>query len=187
MYFDDDMPARCWMAPLMPQAMYSVGETVLPVWPTWYWWSTQPASTTARDAPTAAPMAAARLSTRWKFSGPFNPRPPDTMIWASVSSSLPAAVAWRAATFARAVVGLGGVGGQLGLVEEVDHVGAVGAQVPDEGLPLRADDDGLHGGLQGLGQALGRRDGLQGRTAQPAVPMLGIGDDRGHQMTLASS
>src|SRR5437867_4029664 len=104
MYFDDDMPARCWMAPLMPQATYSVGETVLPVWPTWYWWSTQPASTTARDAPTAAPRAAARLSTRWKFSGPFRPRPPDTMICASVSSSLPDAVAWTAVTFARDVV-----------------------------------------------------------------------------------
>src|SRR2546422_6704543 len=104
MYFEDDIPARCWMAPLMPQAMYSVGETVLPVWPTWYWWSTQPASTTARDAPTAAPMAAARLSTRWKFSGPFSPRPPDTMIWASVSSSLPDAAPWTAVTFARALV-----------------------------------------------------------------------------------
>jgi hypothetical protein len=27
------MPARCWMAPLMPQAMYSCGATILPVWP----------------------------------------------------------------------------------------------------------------------------------------------------------
>ena len=104
MYFEDDIPARCWMAPLMPQATYSVGETVLPVWPTWYWWSTQPASTTAREAPTAAPIAAARPSTRWKFSGPFSPRPPDTMICASVSSTLPEAVAWTEATFARAVV-----------------------------------------------------------------------------------
>src|SRR5207249_4589817 len=104
MYLDDDRPARCWMAPLIPHAMYSIGETVLPVWPTWYWWSTQPASTTARDAPTAAPMAAARLSTRWKFSGPLRPRPPDTMIWASVSSSLPDAVAWTPVTFARALV-----------------------------------------------------------------------------------
>src|SRR5712691_8417858 len=101
---DDDIPARCWMAPLMPAATYRVGETVLPVWPTWYWWSTQPASTTAREAPTAAPRDAARLSTRWKFSGPFSPRPPDTMIWASVSSTLLEAVAWTAVTLARAVV-----------------------------------------------------------------------------------
>ena len=28
------MPARCWIAPLMPQAMYSCGATILPVWPT---------------------------------------------------------------------------------------------------------------------------------------------------------
>ena len=102
--FDDDMPARCWMAPLMPAATYSVGETVLPVWPTWYWWSTQPASTTAREAPTAAPSEAASSSTRWKFSGPFSPRPPDTMICASVSSTLPPALAWTDTTRARAVV-----------------------------------------------------------------------------------
>ncbi len=29
----------------------------MPVWPTWCWWSIQPASTTARDAPSAAPSA----------------------------------------------------------------------------------------------------------------------------------
>ena len=29
------MPAACWMAPEMPQAMYSLGPTVLPVWPIW--------------------------------------------------------------------------------------------------------------------------------------------------------
>lgn len=29
------MPATCWMAPLMPTAMYSCGATTLPVWPTW--------------------------------------------------------------------------------------------------------------------------------------------------------
>ena len=36
-----------------------MGETTFPVWPTWCWWSIQPASTTARDAPTAPPSAAA--------------------------------------------------------------------------------------------------------------------------------
>ena len=29
------MPARCCRAPEIPQAMYSLGPTVLPVWPTW--------------------------------------------------------------------------------------------------------------------------------------------------------
>ena len=33
--FDVCMPARCWIAPEMPQATYSWGDTVLPVWPTW--------------------------------------------------------------------------------------------------------------------------------------------------------
>src|SRR5574343_92380 len=28
------MPARCWMAPEMPAAIYNVGATILPVWPT---------------------------------------------------------------------------------------------------------------------------------------------------------
>ncbi len=47
-------------------------------------------------------MASARLSTRWKFSGPLRPRPPETMTWASVSWTLPWAVARTEATFARA-------------------------------------------------------------------------------------
>ena len=29
--FDVCMPARCWIAPEMPSAMYSCGDTVLPV------------------------------------------------------------------------------------------------------------------------------------------------------------
>src|SRR4030095_14555535 len=101
---DDDMPARCGMAPLMPAATYRLGDTVLPVWPTWYWWSTQPASTTARDAPTAAPKASARPWTRWKCSGPLRPRPPETITCASESSTLPPAVAWTAVTRARDAV-----------------------------------------------------------------------------------
>ena len=35
--FDVCMPARCWIAPEMPSAMYSCGETDLPVCPTWNW------------------------------------------------------------------------------------------------------------------------------------------------------
>ena len=36
MILDDwSIPARCWMAPEMPAAMYRRGRTVVPVWPTW--------------------------------------------------------------------------------------------------------------------------------------------------------
>src|SRR3954453_18433505 len=35
MVFEVCMPARCWIAPEMPTATYSCGETVLPVCPTW--------------------------------------------------------------------------------------------------------------------------------------------------------
>ena len=35
MTFDVRMPTRCWIAPLMPQAMYKDGLTTLPVCPTW--------------------------------------------------------------------------------------------------------------------------------------------------------
>ena len=62
------MPARCWIAPEMPEAMYSCGETVLPVWPTWLVCGYQPASTAAREAPTAAPSESASSSTIAKFS-----------------------------------------------------------------------------------------------------------------------
>src|SRR6476620_8914163 len=46
----------------MPHAMYSFGETDLPVWPTCVEYGYQPASTTARVAPTAPPSAAANSS-----------------------------------------------------------------------------------------------------------------------------
>ena len=35
MFLEPFMPTRCWVAPEIPQAMYTVGLTVLPVWPTW--------------------------------------------------------------------------------------------------------------------------------------------------------
>ena len=49
------MPAKCWMAPEMPTAMYRSGATTLPVWPTCRSLGTKPASTAARLAPIAAP------------------------------------------------------------------------------------------------------------------------------------
>ena len=36
MFFEPFMPTMCWVAPEMPAAMYTVGFTTLPVWPTWY-------------------------------------------------------------------------------------------------------------------------------------------------------
>ncbi|GAA3243812.1 hypothetical protein GCM10020256_68990 [Streptomyces thermocoprophilus] len=69
--------------------MYSCGETDLPVWPTWLVCGYQPASTAAREAPTAAPSSSARASMIAKFSAPLTPRPPETTIAASVSSGRP--------------------------------------------------------------------------------------------------
>src|SRR2546426_10363497 len=81
------IPARCWIAPEMPTATYRVGLTVLPVCPTWSAWGRHPASTTARDAPTAArpAKAAASSSNTLKLAGSLSPRPPDTMMGASRS------------------------------------------------------------------------------------------------------
>ena len=71
--------------------------TVLPVWPIWYAYGTQPASTAARVAPTAAPpIAAARSSSIENASGPPRPRPP-AITTGAVSSEGPACVSsWRA-------------------------------------------------------------------------------------------
>src|SRR5215831_412106 len=101
MHRDDDMPARCCTAPEMPTATYSLGETVLPVCPTWSECGRQPASTTAREAPTVAPSAAASCSTSAKFSGPLRPRPPETITSDSVRSTLPPLEATTLVTRAR--------------------------------------------------------------------------------------
>ena len=55
------MPTRCWMAPEMPQAMYSRGFTVLPVWPTCRPWGIQPAATAPRERPRLRPARAPGL------------------------------------------------------------------------------------------------------------------------------
>src|SRR6185436_12291703 len=80
------MPARCWMAPEMPTAMYSSGATILPVCPTCQSFGTNPASTAAREAPIAAFSLSASGSRILKFSPEPMPRPPDTTIFAAVSS-----------------------------------------------------------------------------------------------------
>src|SRR6266540_2388214 len=58
------IPTLCWIAPEMPTAMYSFGETVLPVCPTWAAYGYQPASTTARVAATAPSRARRASSSR---------------------------------------------------------------------------------------------------------------------------
>ena len=64
---------------------------VLPVWPTCSPCGRHPASTTAREAPRAAvgPSASRTSSITPQFSGPRRPRPPDTTISASATSTLP--------------------------------------------------------------------------------------------------
>ena len=103
MTFDVRIPARCWIAPEMPTATYSVGLTVLPVWPTCSACGRHPASTTAREAPTAAaPNAFARSSINRKCSAAFIPRPPATTMSASATSSLPCSAAFTSVTVTRA-------------------------------------------------------------------------------------
>ena len=53
------MPARCWIAPEIPTAMYRSGATILPVCPTCMSLGTKPESTAALDAPIAAPSLSA--------------------------------------------------------------------------------------------------------------------------------
>ena len=64
----------------------ATGATILPVWPTWRSLETKPASTAAREAPTAAPSRSARSYSSLKLSPLFIPRPPDTTILAPLSS-----------------------------------------------------------------------------------------------------
>ena len=80
------MPATCWMAPLMPTATYSSGATTLPVCPTCRSLAAYPASTAAREAPTAPPSRSAIRSTAAKFSLLFSARPPATTTLACPSS-----------------------------------------------------------------------------------------------------
>src|SRR3974377_1817760 len=62
-------PARCWVAPLIPAAMYSSGAILVPVWPTCPVWGRQPGIVPAREQPRAAPGSPARAAVA-------APRPP---------------------------------------------------------------------------------------------------------------
>ena len=81
--FEPCMPTLCWIAPEIPSATYSFGDTVLPVCPTCAEYGYQPASTTARVAATAPPSAFASSSASANFSGSPRPRPPATITSAS--------------------------------------------------------------------------------------------------------
>mmetsp|Transcript_5274 Transcript_5274/g.15414 ORF Transcript_5274/g.15414 Transcript_5274/m.15414 type:complete len:249 (+) Transcript_5274:175-921(+) len=72
------IPDKCWIAPEMPHAMYRSGATTFPVCPTCQSFGQNPASTAARDAPTAAPNLSANRSSTGKLSELLIPRPPLT-------------------------------------------------------------------------------------------------------------
>ncbi len=98
--FELCMPTLCWIAPEMPSATYSFGETVLPVWPICAAYGYQPASTTARVAPTAPPSARASSSASVNLSGEPRPLPPATMMSASsIDGPLDSSSCWST-TFA---------------------------------------------------------------------------------------
>src|SRR5690606_6604832 len=80
---DELIPARCWIAPEIPIAMYRFGLTANPVCPTCSSCGRQPASETGLEHAVAAPKTSANSSIIFQFSGPFNPRPADTTIFAS--------------------------------------------------------------------------------------------------------
>ena len=66
--------------------MYNFGETILPVCPTCSEYGLHPASTTALDAPVAAPNTFANSSIILNLSGSCNPLPPETIMSASKTS-----------------------------------------------------------------------------------------------------
>ena len=82
------IPARCWIAPEIPTAIYKSGTTTFPVWPTWWSLLIYPASTAAREAPTAALSLSAMSVISLKLSPLSNPLPPDITTLAVPSSGL---------------------------------------------------------------------------------------------------
>jgi hypothetical protein len=81
-------PAMCWIAPLIPQARYSSGVILVPVWPTCCLCGRQPSLVTTRDTPTTPPSRPASSSSGANPSGPPTPRPPPTTTRA-VASEIP--------------------------------------------------------------------------------------------------
>ncbi len=81
------IPTTCWIAPLMPNAMYSFGATVCPELPICRSIGNQPSSQIGRDAAISAPMALANASACAMFSGALIPRPIATISRACVKST----------------------------------------------------------------------------------------------------
>ena len=73
--------------PPTPPPRLVTGATILPVWPTCRSLLTKPASTAARDAPTAAPRRSARSYSSWKFSPFFMPRPANSATYRSPATT----------------------------------------------------------------------------------------------------
>ena len=88
-------PTMCWIAPLMPQAMYRSGAIRVPVWPTCWACGRQPADVTTRETPTVPPSSAASSSSWAKPSALPTPRPPPTTTRASASEIAPASAGTR--------------------------------------------------------------------------------------------
>ena len=83
-YLESLIPAKCCIAPDIPQAIYNSGLTVVPVWPTWWELSIHPESTAALEAPISAPNLSANFFISSNPSAFFNPLPADTIILASI-------------------------------------------------------------------------------------------------------
>ena len=95
---DPLIPATCWTAPEIPQAIYNLGVTVEPVCPTCLDWGIQPESTAALEQPTVPPKRPASSLSISKFSGFFMPRPPDTTTSASPTGMVPSSQAFIKST-----------------------------------------------------------------------------------------
>ncbi|MDO5861613.1 MAG: hypothetical protein Q4Q58_02275 [Thermoplasmata archaeon] len=81
------MPARCWTAPEIPNAMYRSGATVFPDIPTCFDLGIQPLSTRAREHETVAPIFFATDSATSIRDLSRMPSPSEIRILASLMSS----------------------------------------------------------------------------------------------------
>src|SRR5207253_2138295 len=133
------IPTLCWIAPEIPQAMYSFGDTVFPVCPTCVAYGYQPASTTARVAATAPPSATASSSTSANFSGDPRPRPPATITSAS-SIDGPASVASAAGSTSSASKECSSSSTATSRTSAASPI-ATGSNVPVRKTAIRTSDD----------------------------------------------
>ena len=71
---------------IVTEIFWLTGATIFPVCPTWRSFGTNPASTAALEAPTAAPNRSASSYSSLKFSPFLRPRPPEITTLALVNS-----------------------------------------------------------------------------------------------------